>query len=223
MPILNLKKKDGKDSVEEVPDELPSLPEEKKEESPADAEELKKEEAQAEEAPAETEEKAEEAPAEETPSEAEPTEELAPDELPPVQEPATEQAEEPQQEVQQPEAQPAQPQVLDERLYFSKLIDRLNKGEAIEEISKEIRDKDIISALRGNLKENQRQDKKGDFEKDIKQMMVQLQVFERDWSTLKVELEDKKSKFEDTEKKIREFTDQIKGRFSDIDHLKHHH
>jgi hypothetical protein len=202
MPILNLskiKKEGTNEAKSEVPDELPSLPVQ---------EEHKEEKKQEENAPAQVAQK----------------EELrfAPDELPPIKEAQIITEEESEEKIVEEEEkkEDIKPKILDERLYFSNLIKRLNEGAGIDEIEKEIRGKDIIIALSDNLDHNKKIDDKSKIERDIKSMIAELQKLEKEWAGLKKELELKKTKFEETENKIREYTDNIKKKFSDIDDLK---
>jgi hypothetical protein len=203
MPILNLSKvkKEGTTEVkEEVPDELPSLP----------AQEEHKEDKK----PEDKAETVEIAPKEES--------RFAPDELPPIKEAQIKTEEESEEKIAEEEEkqEDIKPKILDERLYFSNLIKRLNEGVGIDEIEKEIRGKDIITALSDNLAHNRKIEDKSKIEKDIKSMIIDLQKLEKEWASLKKELELKKTKFEETENKIREYTDNIKKKFSDIDDLK---
>ncbi len=242
MPILNLSKnkkedsesKEGGDGKEEVPDELPSLPQDKKEEEKKDDSseekpEEKKEGAAAEGDAAPAEGKTEDAPASDAkadpPSDgdgddssaAEKKEEPAPDELPPVAEEAKPAAEK-KQEPSAPE--PEKQKVLDERLYLSKLIKKINEGTSIEDIEKEFSSKGIIAHLKENSNHNTSEDIKDTVEKDITSMMADLASLEKQWISLKKEIEEKQALFTDTEKKIKGQADAIKKKFSEIDEIK---
>jgi hypothetical protein len=214
MPILNLskgKKEEGKEeSKEEVPDELPSLPEEEKKEEAI--EESKEEKTEA------GEEKKEEAPEEKKES----TEELAPDELPPVEN-KSEPVEGEQEETQEAPKEILKPKVLDERLYFSKLIKKLNDGAPIEDIEKELRSKDVISTLKHNIDVNKKDDSKSEMQEEIKKMISDLQILEREWSSLKLDIDDKQKQFKETEKKIKDDSETIKKKFSELDGLRTHY
>ena len=238
MALLNLmKSKEGAPAKEEVPDELPSLPDDKKEEAPAEEkpaeakeeapaeekkEEPKAEEAPKEEAPAEepkeeapTEEKKEEPKAEEAPKE-EPK--LAPDELPPISEETEEApAEEPEQ------AEPEQPETVvegkkpDEKLYFSQMINRFNDGKSKHNVEQEILHTDphqIIHNLNTDW-DNQKQeeslaDSLADLDKKIMEKMKPLQTMEQEWRLLRSDIDDKTKSIIEKEAEIKKLTSELK-------------
>ena len=220
MPILNLSKaKKEEEKKEDVPDELPSLPpdeenkeEVKEDEKKADQTEEKK---GAEEETTDADENKED-------TEKKDEEELAPDELPPVEKPEENKIEVAYKNIDtiQTVKKEVQPKILDERLFFSKLIKKLNDGMPIEEIENEINSRDIISALDENLSHTKKKEIKSDKEGEIKSEIGKLQALERKWNTLKKELEEKQAEFESTEKSIRDKTEHIKSIFNDIDEIR---
>jgi hypothetical protein len=191
MPILNLNKVKKEETKEDVPDELPSLP------------------SQPVKAPEPTEQKVEKIPA--ASINVIKQAELAPDELPTV-----EQKETTVEVMQQKEEEPKQ-KVLDERLFFAKLIKRLNDGASIEEIEKELKSRDILVSLNNNIAQNIKEDHIVSIQKEIKVLISELQGLEKDWGSLKIELEKKRTRFEETERNIIEKTNLIKTKFADIE------
>jgi len=133
MPILNLTKIKKEEAKEEVPDELPSLP----------PEEVPKVE------PIKEEVKQPETPIVKQEASVQQTQELAPDELPPLKQKEDEEPVE--KEVKQEERKL---KILDERLYFSQIIRKLNNGTSLEEIENELKSHDVISRLYENINKN---------------------------------------------------------------------
>lgn len=137
-------------------------------------------------------------------------EEFVPDELPPVQEGGA---------LVDPQS-PQEPKDPKKRLFFSKLIEKINSGTSMEKIENEIKSKDIIQSLHDNIGKNSLEDDKANHVQTIKGMIVELQGLEREWSALKIDVDEKKKRFDETEAKIREKTEEIKKKFGDIDEIR---
>lgn len=187
MGLLNLDKfKKGGETPQnqaQVPDELPSLPAEQKEENKA----------------AEVKQEAEIAPDELPP---------IPEEL--KKEPTAPVVQTPSQDVK---ADISVSGISDSKLYFSELMSRMNGQGSIEELEKELTKSDsrsIFTNLNSYWDEQKQQQGLMLIEKTIKERIPSLQKLEQDWRNLKADVNQKLKLLKEKEDQIKNSTVDLK-------------
>lgn len=196
MPLFNTgKKKAEEQPQQEVPDELPDLPEggdDSKDAADGDAPPQTGDSGAADTSKL-TGQQSQQAPDELPPVDA-PQAELAPDELPPVT---------------QIGSGPENAHIDDQRLYFSQLLQKFHE-EGLKSTKLSIPSVNLVSDMKKHWKKLKKAEKAAQMNRKVAETIAPLQKLEQEWMGIQEEIETKKKILQEKEEEIKKLSEELK-------------